>query len=261
MTGTRLLLLVGVMCIVEVSCAKNNESEPAGAGGDPTTSSSGTGGSTSSSSSGGGDDSCSEDPCKLVVPQCGCAATDTCTLFGDDGTRGCSPAGTLAQGVECTGTECGVGLLCLETAAPISTCVKFCSTDADCEAPGGLCFYKLENGAGAPVPGGTFCTENCDPAVNTGCALGTECQISQEPDGALRHFSRCAIEGLGVSGDPCLTNADCGPTLGCIGQVGDQTICLKWCHVAEVDSCPVGLTCSAFSPSIKLGNVEYGACL
>lgn len=214
-------------------------------------------GTTSTTSTG---PACSEDPCKLVAPQCGCAEGEQCTLAGLDGSRECKSEGTTPVGAVCTSESCEAGSICVNAAPPVSTCMKFCASDADCEAPGGLCLITVSDGAGGDVPGMTLCTDNCDPATNTGCAQGTECQIGQEQDGLQRFLTICSSVGTGTYSDPCTDNSDCAPTYACTGDLGGQTVCLQWCKVAQ-GICSGGLTCSPFSPALLIGSIEYGACI
>ncbi|MCC6558619.1 MAG: hypothetical protein IT372_37265 [Polyangiaceae bacterium] len=247
-----LVVVFGAAAILGPACAKASPpAEGAGAGGSAS--------STTTGGTGGLDDGCLEDPCRLVAPQCGCPAGEQCALIDEDGSRGCVAAGTLPQGAVCSSAECGPGLACVSATATIKTCGKFCETDADCEAPGGLCFFKLDDGMGGEIPGATICSDSCDPSTNSGCAPDLACQLAREPDGEQRYLSVCTGPGAGTAGSPCTVNSDCAPTFGCIGEVDAQTVCEPWCTVG--DPCPASLTCTPFSPAVLVGGVEYGACL
>lgn len=203
---------------------------------------------------------CSEDPCKLVAPQCGCPAGEQCTLADLDGSRTCKVEGTTAVGGVCTTETCEAGSICVSVAPPVSTCSKFCASDADCEAPGGLCLITLNDGVGGEVPNLTLCTDNCDPTTNAGCAQGTECQIGLENGGLERFLTLCSSVGPGVYSDPCTDNTDCAPTYACTGDLGGGPVCLQWCKVGQ-GGCLNGLICSPFDPILEIGSVEYGACI
>lgn len=67
-----------------------------------------------------------------VVPQTGCESGEACrrVLVGGEPAAQCRPAGTIADGEECTvsaeGDPCGPGLVCSS-----SQCVPYCRTSED----------------------------------------------------------------------------------------------------------------------------------
>jgi len=233
----------------------------AGGGGVSSSSSGGPGSSSSSSASSASSASssgmCAESPCKLVQPQCGCAAGQACAIDGSpQGTRICVAAGSTPIGGTCTGNECVPGSLCVKTTDTISTCMKYCSTDSNCTAPGGLCIITLNDGSSGQIPGVTLCTENCDPSTNTGCPVaGTACGLAQESMGQMRLLTRCGGSGVGTQGASCVDDTDCAPTFGCFNA--GTTQCLKYCKVGGA-ACPGGATCTSLG---MIGNTTYGACL
>lgn len=221
-----------------------------GQGGSATTSS----GMSSSASSGG---AC-ESPCKLVAPQCGCAAGEGCTL-DNTGARVCQTAGGVAPGGNCSSDDCAPGGICLGTTPTTPTCGKFCATDAQCAAPGGLCVVGLNDGSGNPIPGVMLCSENCNPTTNSGCVAGTGCTFGQEEAGQMRFFTLCRGIGSGTQGAACTVNADCAATYGCINTGTKQ--CMKYCTVGS--TCAGGAACSPISINgvdIDIGGVQYGIC-
>jgi hypothetical protein len=215
----------------------------------------GSGGSGNAGGSGGGGGMCSEAPCKLVSPQCGCPAGEQCTV--DPMGRSCIPEGDVAWGDLCMGNECEPGTLCINVTPTGSTCGKFCDDDADCEAPGGLCLLTLNDGNGGEIPNVTICTDNCDPTTNVGCAVGS-CQLFKENMGLMRDLTLCVESGAGMQGAACVDNADCAPKFGCFND-GMNDLCLKWCKVNQ-PNCPAGTACLALQDPPILGNVEYGVC-
>jgi hypothetical protein len=144
-----------------------------------------------------------------------------------------------------------------------STCNKFCDSDADCAAPGGLCLIGLNDANQNPIPGVTLCTENCDPTTNVGCpAAGTSCVVGQEQAGQMRFFSRCLGSGAGQQNAVCASNVDCAPKFGCFNTMNPvATKCLKNCKKSAPNGCPAGTTCQYFQPPELVGAEEYGACL
>jgi len=238
----------------------------AGGGSVSSSSSSGSGGSgasSSSSSGSGGGGSCGEMPCKLVAPQCGCASGEMCQVDGM-GARACVPAGNVAIGGVCTvDNDCAAGGICLATTPTVSTCGEFCSSDAQCTAPGGLCVVTLNNGSGGQIPGVTLCSENCNATTNVGCAAGTGCVFGRESAGQMRLFTTCREVGTGAQGAACTDNGDCAATYGCFNTGTNE--CLKYCNV-NAPSCPSGTACTAITigtdeVEVIIGNVTYGACL
>lgn len=87
---------------------------------------------------------CSESPCKLVSPQCGCGAGQGCYPNAQTLEPECTTAGTRTLGQSCTTINgCAPGLLCVG-----GFCYKACESDFDCSLFE-IC-YPLERG-GVPV--------------------------------------------------------------------------------------------------------------
>src|SRR5688572_19519517 len=82
---------------------------------------------------------CSEQPCKLVAPQCGCEVGYACTVDGP-GSRACVQAGTAGQSEPCDdATFCEAGTICVGYTDAQTSCATFCDDDSQCVAPGGKC--------------------------------------------------------------------------------------------------------------------------
>ncbi|MFO0755949.1 MAG: hypothetical protein U0359_05635 [Byssovorax sp.] len=253
------------------SAATTTSSTTSGSGGSTTTSSttSGTGGSTTTTTSttattGAGGAPCPDDPCKVTVPQCGCEAGEQCGINGV--AVACVPEGNVPAGQQCglPGADCGPGTVCVQTAKSADTCMKFCDSDADCQAPGGLCLLTLNDGMGGSIQGVILCTENCNPATNTGCPVpGTACQLLKESGGFMRFLTRCGNAGAGTQASACMSSDDCAPKFGCFNTDPadpNANACFKWCMVNGVQNCPAGTSCNALQTPILVGNDEYGVC-
>lgn len=180
--------------------------------------------------------------------------------------RYCEPSGNVALGQVCdANTKCAPGGLCLKTGASVSTCMAYCASDADCQAPGGLCAIQLVDASGNPIPGLTVCSENCDPVKMTGCPVaGTGCQIYREQAGSMAFYTSCTGAGSKSQGAACTGAADCATGYGCftIDAQGTKQ-CLRWCDVAA-PSCPAGTSCASLKNNgadLQIGNTKYGACL
>jgi hypothetical protein len=243
-----------------------------GSGGATTTSAGGAGGGATTTSAGGGGVGggapdagvCAEQPCKLVGPQCGCAAGKACVPT-QAGARTCNLAGNVAWGGECDGAtkRCQAGYDCVATGAT-GTCMKFCDADAQCTAPGGICTIQLVDGNQQPIAGAVVCSPNCDPTTNTGCPVaGTGCTLGQEQAGQKRFFSLCDGTGAAGQGQACTKDSDCKAMYGCFTNAQQKQVCLEWCNAAK-QSCPGGLQCVPLSDGnggdVSLGNLTLGAC-
>lgn len=207
---------------------------------------------------GGG--SCTESPCRLVGPQCGCAAGQACYLSG--ATRVCAAAGSGAEGSACTGSAtCMPGLDCIDfsTVAGRSArqCSRYCSTDAQCTGTGSICIHTLGDGMGGTIPGVRLCSRACNPIRQTGCAPGLMCNIYQESAAPMRFLTDCTGPvGTGSRGSFCAADSDCAAGNACVSNM-----CLHWCNVATDEGCTGFEICSSLTPRVVLGGVEYGVCL
>jgi hypothetical protein len=203
--------------------------------------------------------SCSESPCRILAPQCGCAAGESCYPSG--ATRVCAVSGTRLEGSGCSGiSDCAAGLGCVNfsssAASPGNMCSRVCSTDADC-ASGAVCVHTIDDGLGGTVPGLRFCSRVCTPSPSTGCAPNLACTVFRESAGLMRYFTDCAGPvGTGRQGAACVDDTDCAAGFGC-ADPGTGLQCLSWCRVAS-PSCPIGTTCLGFGAIVS--GVEWGLC-
>jgi hypothetical protein len=199
---------------------------------------------------------CSESPCRLVAPQCGCAGGQACVI-DTTGARFCATAGTASTGQACTGAAgCRAGDLCIDIdpVGTTSVCSHFCSSDTGCA--GGLCIVTLDDGSGGTLPGVTLCTHVCDPVTQTGCPTGAFCGIYQETAGAMRILTDCsAPAGTGGQGASCFDDTDCRAGFACI-----TGSCLHWCRYPAGTGCTGGYTCYPFTTPLIVGGQQYGVC-
>lgn len=272
--AVRLRVLLGLGCLLGslVACATGGKF--AGTGGSHSDGGSGGtgggGGDTTTSTGGGGGDTtttsttttaaCTESPCKLVAPQCGCAGGEMCAINGD-GDRECHTAGDKQVDQACTGLyACAPGTLCTLVSSSVSICTRYCAADADCG--GGLCVLQLNDPSNPSMPlaGVSLCSDDCDPVSGSGCpgGLGLGCQLGQADDAAMTVFSLCTGAGAGTQGAACTDNEDCAPGLACFNAGSTQ--CLQWCKPPN-GACPAGTACSPFQTPLLYKGVEYGACL
>jgi hypothetical protein len=191
-----------------------------------------------------------------VFPQCGCSATQNCNVTSSSGATSCVAAGSDVLHESCSGPgECQKGMQCVA-----GLCVPFCATDADCTNPGSpVCKTVQEIPAGGTtpmdVPGLKVCLAQCDVQNPSAvCGPNTSCFFPYASD----ETTACASAGTSTFKSGCATNPfACAPGYVCT----NKTDCFKWCRIGAMPSdCVVGYTCTAFTPAIKKGTVEYGVC-
>lgn len=206
---------------------------------------------------------CPESPCQLVEPQCGCEPDKACSI-DSAGARSCIYAGNAPIGGECAFLHnCVAGSLCLTASSTVNICREFCSSDAQCTAPGGLCVVKMSDGNGGTIPDVAFCSEHCDASTNIGCVAGTACRFNRELGGQMRLFTSCSEAGEGMEGSSCTSDNDCAAGYGCINA--GTPLCHKICKF-DSPNCDVGQSCKALTigadqEPVIIGAVKYGACI
>lgn len=190
-----------------------------------------------------------------LVPQCGCADTETCDIADLSGNVACVAFGKAPLGSPCTTTSgCAKGLSCI-----FGTCHPFCET-AGAVCPGGSCL-QLQSSQGDDIPNYKMCTVQCDLRDATACggmtAAGTGvCSL----DGS--GGTDCRAGGNLTEKQTCSESALCGPGLACISYkqgTDTRSECLRWCHVGTKD-CGGTTTCQGFSTKLMVDGVEIGVC-
>jgi len=157
------------------------------------------------------------------------------------------------------GTLCVPGDICLQLNSNppiVDTCAKFCDTDADCAAVGGLCVHRVPDGTGGVLMNVQACSVGCDLLTGAGCVANAACYLGID-SAEQRPYAVCAGGvGAGTQGSPCATPTDCAAGFNCFGSS-----CQRWCDVAA-PNCG-GLTCSPSTIDgvpIVIGNITYGSC-
>lgn len=190
-----------------------------------------------------------------LVPQCGCASTETCDVQDTSGNVACVAAGKAAMGAPCTTTAgCARGLTCA-----FGTCHSFCDNPGSkCADPKTGSCLQVKQGS-TNIPNLAVCLVACDLRDANACggttAAGTGvCMVDDK--GA----TDCQAGGTRTLGQTCTPDDDCGPALVCV-VTGSATTgtCKKWCRVGTND-CGGSVTCGGFQTKIMVGAVEYGAC-
>lgn len=262
---------VGVPCAVDETCVQgacvSSKVDPDGctsADGCPESALLDGGSPGSGGGGGGGGDAgvdgpvCSEAPCKLVPPQCGCPDGEGCVLVGV-GKPGCVAAGTKVAGEACGVDLCAPGFVCQGLKnQKTPTCHQLCESDGDCGTLAGKCAIALLTDAGGL--GVKVCSDDCNPVTNAGCPAGTACRIVKAPADPVV-FAVCLDAGAGQQGDTCAKPTDCEPGFQCVLPAPD--VCAQFCVVAS-PTCDPGTTCHTFEIAALapvIGGVEYGLCL
>jgi hypothetical protein len=242
--------LSGAECTATVGCA-----EPDGGGG-------GDGDAGREVDGGGGEVDAAdhvEEACTLVE-QTGCPAGRACDL--DDAHL--DSGGTTCRRIDEDGDEtslcdlaeeCGAGFTCVADPAGGGSCLAFCADDGDCDGPGGACEVELVDEDDQPIPGGTLCTQSCNPISSNGCPASWGCRVQND-------YTECRPDGPGRHFDPCAGDEDCDAGFGCV-DAGGTPVCLRNCRVGVLGVCSAisGSTCRRYLDPVVIGGVEYGACL
>ena len=187
---------------------------------------------------------CSESPCRLVAPQCGCAAAQMCQrAMAGSTVRSCVAAGTTTIGGGCTfSTECAPATGCVRAGTPTGQCEPWCESSADCGVSGECMRLGMGTDVGA-------CSSGCDPVGSgtTGCPPDLVCRVvlgERIPDMAATHAAICSGLGGAAAGAACSTSIDCGPGLYCAGSV-----CRHLCGATA--DCVAPATCVALVPAFR----------
>lgn len=195
---------------------------------------------------------CEEDPCRLVLPQCGCAADEMCqrTIRGDN-FRECVPPGDNGRDEPCTqSVQCITGHTCVGFGGD-GICSRYCYGSAECADAASQCVEFT-----APSEGVGACTPICDPVLNTGCAEGYGCHLvvaRRVEDAGDAPVTVCGpADGQG-GGSPC--KQLCAPGFMCLGDA----LCHEVCVVGDATTCSVGASCAPLG-AIVIDGVEYGTC-
>lgn len=209
-----------------------------------------------------GGPACSESPCRLVSPQCGCGAGLGCDIEDSTVGRICTPTGPTPEGASCDLFLCQAGLDCVRGSATLNWCERYCATDADCiGGPGSLCLETLADPTGAALT--TACTMSCNPVTSAGCISGAGCQILFETAGAMRALTHCIAAGSGGQGAVCTDSSGCQAGYGCLDSSagGTGTTCHRWCRPGGTSTCPGTTTCTGFVTPVTIGGTTYGVCV
>jgi hypothetical protein len=187
---------------------------------------------------------CSETPCRLVVPQCGCEVGQMCqrTVMGT-AMRGCVPPGAALRTEECgRALDCELGTGCLLAAVgEPGQCQPWCFESSLCSPE--ICARTT---VGADVGA---CTSACDPLGDgtSGCPPSLACRlarVTRMDDGILVPAALCGLPTGAAELDPCVTSLDCAPGLVC----DPSSTCRKICRTAA--DCGAG-TCTLASPPFR----------
>jgi hypothetical protein len=194
---------------------------------------------------------CEVDPCRAVLPQCGCSDDQMCVLTG--GKNACvEPVGDHAVGERCEGLSCEPGSTCIGFDNSSRLCMELCDASSPCRDAGAECAVPLSSETVSA------CSFACDLLGATGCPDGMKCSASIS-EGVW--FRICVDAGTGGQDDACDRQGDCALGTFCIAPAaGADRACLAWC-VRPADDCPTGYVCAGFNTPLLIDDVEMGVCL
>lgn len=192
-----------------------------------------------------------------LVPQCGCAASETCDVTDIVGNVACVAAGKAQMGRPCTSTSgCAAGLTCVG-----GTCHAYCAAAGSaCTTPGTGACVQLQSD-GADVPNLKVCRVSCDLRDATACGGTTAAGTGVCAVDALGNTD-CLSGGTGAENAACSPTAECGPALACVDITQNGTTsskCKRWCRVGTADCGGAG-ACTGFATKVLVGGVEHGVC-
>lgn len=170
-----------------------------------------------------------------------CASGYVCVAPSEDASQGvcrrtCNPSNPAS---------CGSGYVCFD-AGQAGVCYPAASEGQDCEATGGLCEAGLEC---APNDAEGFsCRRRCEPNGGDECGPNQECVGLGDGNGNIV-TGACYASGNAGEGDSCVSQADCGEGLLCVGTGGSggtgSASCFQSCEPSN-PSCPYeGQSCEA----------------
>lgn len=250
-SGSCLLLLglasAGCNLVLGLGDFKDEDGGQGGSGAGDTGGDGPTGANNTGASGAGGQ--CSEDPCKLVAPQCGCGEGEACTLDASGVNRVCAPAGSAMPNASCDGAnQCVAGSFCNN-----GFCNPFCVDDGPCTPLGSVCALPFGSGD-------LICSDPCDPTTGGGCVAGSGCYLGSTEQNV--GFAVCFPSANVPDGGACGSLNDCSPGSGCYDDGAGNALCFRQCFVANGEPCPsLGLTCVAFDPPVVVVGNEFGVCL
>lgn len=151
-------------------------------------------------------------------------------------------------------SDCGAGLACIKFATNNSAhCSAYCTSNTTCGGTRGCYEFSQPR----KVPGGTVgacgpLITACDPLATTSACDPERCTLL-DTDYTIC-ISQDAQGGVGAA---CANINECVPGTTCLGS-GQSGTCTALCEIGGA-ACASG-TCTAFAPSRKLADVEYGYC-
>lgn len=193
--------------------------------------------------------------------QTGCMAGEGCYI-GMMGPQ-CAPAGMGGDGATCMNiNDCQAGFTCVvATMGMPGECHAMCCTIGsvvDCPS-GQSCDTQFVDEMGTPLGVG-FCSapDTCDALMQTGCAMGEACYITNLDDGSTRCIAPDA--DAGDTGATCMGNQDCTAGNSCLSLDDGMTFrCFEYCNAmaGAMSGCPEGQMCNRLS----MGVPNIGVCI
>jgi hypothetical protein len=195
------------------------------------------------------------------VAQTGCMAGEGCYI-GMAGPQ-CAPSGMGGDGSACMNiNDCQSGFTCVVEAMGMpGECHKMCcaiGSVRDCPM-GQSCSTRFVDDMGTFLGVG-FCSspDSCDVLMQTGCAMGEACYVTDLDDGSVRCLTPTATAG--AEGAMCEGDQDCQAGNTCLSlDMGMTFTCLKYCNamMGATSGCAEGQMCNRLS----MGVPNIGVCI
>ena len=185
-----------------------------------------------------------------LVPNSGCATGSACDA-DDHGVHYCRAKGAGVAESSCTSrNDCNAGLTCVDKGNGISTCVRYCEGNADCNGAGAACLDTIKDIDGNAIDA-TLCTFSCNPVSATGCPTGLACHVF---DNGASDASTCELIGSRLDGQSCTDANECGNGSQCV-----DSICRRACDLSA-PNCLNGRSCVGTNPALVVGSLRVGVC-
>lgn len=248
-------LVYGACVFPEITYLSDDEAS-GGAGGAPTTGGGigGVGGDPTTASGGGGSGGMTLECSVANLGITGlCPGNEKCTVIDPaTGEVGCALKGPKAIWTTCSDdSDCGDGHWC---DLQLNVCKPFCRNAADCAAFGGECLRAPQSGEPVvDIPNNVkTCISMCSPLTALPCPLTMSVTCAFIGNNQFD----CAQSGNQAITSGCGTQADCAPTLGCIGGS-----CEQWCSPIGSGHANCFFSCTDLSQQIFYMGMPIGSCI
>ena len=156
-------------------------------------------------------------------------------------------------------TYCAPELLCVYfdgTSSMSGTCETLCLVGSNCPN-GGTCF-PFTTAILVDNQNLGYCGTSCIPTEpESFCGAGHNCAYTDATGGEVGTVCESILTS-GAAGATCVNVDDCAVGYNCVNFTVGGPKCAAWCTVGS--ECPTGGLCTAYSPPLTIGGVQYGSC-